>query len=80
MDSSQPIVLARQQESSWALRWSRDTNSTGAKRRIKGVLFTLAGIELFAAVEEIPNPQYTTAMLKTLEQDGWTPIPIPNES
>ena len=80
VDSSQPMVLARQQESSWALRWSRDTNSTGAEQQIKGVLFTLAGKELFAVVEKIPNPQYTTAMLKTLEQDGWTPIPIPNES
>ena len=80
VDSSQPIVLARQQESSWALHWSRDTKSTGAEQQIKGVLFTLAGKELFAVVEKIPAPQYTTAMLKTLEQDGWTPIPMSNES
>ena len=78
--SSQPTILVRQQESSWVLRWSRDTKPTDAEHRIQGILLTPAGKELVAVVEKIPNPQYTTAMLKTLEQDGWTPIPIPNES
>ena len=78
--SSQPTILVRQQESSWVLRWSRDTKPTDAEHRIQGILLTPAGKELLAVVEKIPNPQYTTAMLKTLEQDGWTPIPIPNES
>ena len=78
--SIEPVVPVRQQEIGWVLRWSSDTKRTNAPRRIKGILFTPAGKELFAVVEKIPDPQYTTAMLKTLEQDGWTPIPISNES
>ena len=79
MSSSQPIVPVRQQESSWALHWSDDPKRTDSDRRIKGILFTPAGIELFAVVEKIPNPPYTEAMLKTLGQEGWTVIPLSNE-
>ena len=78
--SRQPIVAVRQQESAWLLRWSGDTKPNDEAYRIKGVLFTPTGRELFAVVKKTPNPAYTAAMLKTLEQDGWTTIPFSNES
>ena len=80
VNSNQPIVSVRQQESSWELHWSHDTKRTDSDSRIKGILFTPAGRELFAVVEKIPNPPYTEAMLKTLGQEGWTVIPLSNES
>ena len=78
--SGQPTVAVRQQESAWLLRWVDDTKPTDEAHRINGVLFTPAGKELFAVVQKTPNPAYTAAMLKTLEQDGWTTIPFSNES
>ena len=76
LDSSQPGLLVRQQESAWLLRWSDDAKQTASNQRIKGILFTPAGKELFAVVQKIPNPAYTTAMLKALEQEGWAATPI----
>ena len=73
-------ILVRQQESAWLLRWASDTKSNDTPHRIKGVLFTPAGKELFAVVQKTPNPAYTAAMLKTLEQDGWTTIPVFSQS
>ena len=80
--SRQPIVAVQQQELAWLLRWAVDTKPNDATHRIKGILFTPAGKELFAVVQKTPNPAYTSAMLKTLEQDGWTtiPLPLPGES
>ncbi len=77
--ANQRKILVRQQESAWLLRWG-DTKPNDAAHRIKGILFTLAGEELFAVVQKTPNPAYTAAMLKTLEQDGWTTIPLSRES
>ena len=76
----QPRGPYRQQESAWLLRWTDDTKPNDAAHPINGVLFTPAGKELFAVVQKTPNPAYTAAMLKTLEQDGWTTIPVFGES
>ena len=75
--AKQPGIPVRQQESAWVLRWTGDTN---AAHQIKGILFTPAGKELFAVVQQTPNPAYTEAMLKTLNQGGRTTIPLPSES
>ena len=74
-DLGQPIFPIRQKESTWLLGWSDDTKRTDANHRIKGILFTPAGKELFAVVEKTPNPEYTAAMLKALEREGWTVVP-----
>ena len=79
-DSSKLTFVVRHQESSWLLRWSDETERPGADHRINGILFTPAGKELFAVVQKVPNPSYTAATLKTLEQDGWTVIPLTNGS
>ena len=78
--SSQPRVAFRQQESTLLLRWSDDSKRTDTDHRIEGILFTLAGKELFAVVKKTPNPAYTAAMLKALKQGGWTAILLSNES
>ena len=78
--SSQPIVEVQQQELTWLLRWAGVTKPNDTAHRIKGILFTPAGKELFSVVQKIPNPAYTAAMLKTLEQDGWTTLPPSGES
>ena len=74
--SSQPTVAVRQQELAWLLRWSDDTKRTDGDHLIRGILFTPAGKELFAAVEKIPNMAYTTDMLEALKEDGWTANPL----
>lgn len=66
--SGQIRVIVRQQELAWVLDRTADSKPTP---RIGGILLTPAGEELFAVVEKIPNPAYTAAMLKTLEDDGW---------
>ena len=66
----------RQQEAIWSLRFPDSKN----QHRIQGILFTPAGKELFPVVEKIPIPAYTEAMLKTLEQEGCTMIPLAHES
>ena len=66
-----------QQESTWLLQWSGNTEPTNRQHRLKGILFTPAGKELFAAVQKVPNPAYTAAMLQALKQDGWTMTPLP---
>ena len=78
--ATQPGIPVRQQESAWLLRWSDDNKRTNADHQIKGILFTPAGKELFSVVQKIPNPAYTEAMLKALRQEGWTAIPLSNES
>ena len=80
LSAGHPIVAVRQQESVWLLRWGGDTQPNDAAHRLNGILFTPAGKELFAIVQKTPNPEYTAAMLKTLEQDGWTTTPLPDES
>ena len=77
---SQPMITVRQQEMSWILRSSDDNKQTESVHRIEGILFTTAGKELFAIVEKIPNPAYTTAMSKHLERRGWTAVPVSNRS
>ena len=78
--SSQPTVLVRHQESSWLLQWVPKSQRTDSEGRIKGILLTPAGKELFQVVEKIPNPTYIEAMLKTLEQEGWTVLPVSSGS
>ena len=73
VDSSQ-LAIVRQQELTWSLHWSDDTKP----HRIKGILFTLAGKELFPVVEKIPNPAYTAAMVKALGEAGCTAVPLSN--
>ena len=75
-----PKVGVRQQNSAWALRWSDETQGPDAVHPMSGILFTPAGEELFAVVEKTPNPAYTAAMLKALEQGGWTVILPTKES
>ena len=79
-DSNQPIVVGRQQNLTWLLRRSDNNKGTSKDFQIKGILLTPAGKELFAVVQQIPNPAYTTAMLKALEQEGWTVTPVSNAS
>ena len=76
VNPSHPLVQARHQELSWILRRSEDTN---VLPRIKGILFTPAGKELFAVVHKIPMLEYRVAMLKTLEVEGWTVIPVSDQ-
>ncbi|MYC38094.1 MAG: DUF2806 domain-containing protein [Chloroflexi bacterium] len=76
--SGELVVLTKQQESTWLLRWSNGSKRSDEDHRIKGILFTPAGAELFAVVEKIPNPEYTAAMLKSLKQDGWVAVPVTN--
>ena len=78
--SSLPKVGVRQQNLAWALRWSDETQGPDAVHLMSGILFTPAGKELFAVVEKTPNPAYTAAMLKALEQGGWTVILPTKES
>ena len=75
LNPGQPFFGVRQQQSSWILRWSDDNTRTDRRYRIRGILFTPAGRELFAVVEKTPNPAYTAAMLKSLEEEGWTVLP-----
>ena len=76
LDSSQPGLLVRQLETAWLLRWSGEAKQADSNQRIRGILFTPAGKELFAVVQKIPIPAYTSAMLKALEQEGWAVTPI----
>ena len=69
-----------QQGLAWVLRWSDDNKQTDADHQIEGILFTLAGKELFPVVQKTPNPAYTAAMLKALGQGGCTVVPLSNES
>ena len=73
-------VAFRQQKLAWLLGRSDDNKGTDAEHSINGVLFTSAGNELFAVVQKNPNPAYTSAMLKALEQEGWTAIPLSMKS
>ena len=76
-DLSKSLVMVRQQESCWLLQRPDDTKKSGPRGRIKGLLLTLAGEELFNVVQKSPDPAYTAAMLKTLGQNGWTVTPLP---
>ena len=75
VDSSR-LEVVRQHELTWLLHWSDETK----RHRIKGILFTPAGKELFPVVQKISNPAYTAAMLKALQQEGCTAGPISNKS
>ena len=72
---SSRLMFAQYQSSRWLMRWSGDNKQVS----IKGILFTPAGRELFAVVEKIPVPAYTEAMLKALEQEGCTMVPLAKE-
>ena len=72
--SSSQEGIVRQRELAWLLRWPEGTKH----HQIKGILFTLAGQELFPVVEKIPNPAYIAAMVKALGQEGCTVTPFPN--
>lgn len=74
--SSNQLTIVRQQESTWLM----NRNGGSEQFRIKGILLTSAGKELFAVVEKIPVPAYTAAMLKSLEKDGYTLNLIANET
>ena len=80
LNSGQLVLPVRHQDSTWLLRWTDLSKPTKTERRIRGILFTPAGEELFAVVQEIPTPAFTAAFLKSLEQDGWTVNSISNET
>ena len=75
-----PKIAIQQQDLTWLLHRTNESEIDDAGHPISGILFTPAGEELFAAVEKIPNPQYTAAMLRALDQEGWTTIPLYNAS
>ena len=75
-DSNRPIVPVRQHESRWELHWSGTAKGINEEFRISGILFTPAGYELFPVVEKVRNTEYTAAMLKSLENDGWTVVSV----
>ena len=74
--NSSQLTIVRQQELAWALRFPADST----QHRIKGILLTPAGEELFSIVEKMPIPAYREAMLKTLEKGGFTVTPLSNIS
>ena len=76
VNPSQPTIAIRQQELMWLLSWSNENTPPPATLRLKGVLFTPAGKELYPVVQKTPLPAYTAAMLKTLEQPGWKLTPL----
>ena len=73
-------VRVRQQNSAWTLLWSNETQGPDAVRPMHGILLTPAGEELFAVVEKTPNPEYTIAMVRALELEGWEVISSSKES
>ena len=73
-------VRVRQQNSAWTLLWSNETQGPDAVRPMHGILLTPAGEELFAVVEKMPNPEYTIAMVRALELEGWEVISSSKES
>ena len=79
VESSQSILIVRQHEATWHLRRSGSVSEADGRARIKGILLTPAGKEIFAVVQKNPNSAYTQAMLKALEQDGWTAAQVPYE-
>lgn len=70
------MIVVRQQELIWALHWTDGSKRSSESHRIKGILFTPAGKELFPVVQKVPNPTYTAAMLESLKQEGWTATPV----
>ena len=76
VDQVMPIIAVRQREVSWVLRWNAVSKPVSESYRIRRILFTLAGKELFSVVEKVPMPDYSAAMLKTLQKDGWAVTPI----
>ena len=74
--SNQTLIAVRQQDMAWMLRRSDNDKRTNETCRIKGILFTPAGKELFPIVQKIPNPKYTAAMLASLKQEGWAVTPV----
>ena len=66
----------------WLLRWSGEAKQADSNQRIRGILFTPAGKELFRGRAEDPQSQrIPSAMLKALEQEGCTAVtPISNKS
>ena len=71
-DTTESNLMVRQHGTYWLLRKSDTAKRTAGHGRIKGILFTPAGKELFAVVQKRPSPAYTSAMLKALGQEGWT--------
>ena len=78
--ASQSGFTVQQQKSAWLLRWAGEIKPNDTVYGIGGILFTPAGEELFAVVQKTPNLAYTAAMLKTLELDRWTVVPLSDES
>ena len=68
---SQPMVRVQHQELTLILCRSNDETRNDTTHRIRGILFTTAGKELFAVVEKTPVPEYREAMVTSLEQEGW---------
>ena len=68
---SQPMIPVQHQELTLILRRPNDETPNDRTHRIRGILFTTAGKELFAVVEKTPVPEYREAMVTSLEQEGW---------
>ena len=71
-----PIFLTRHQDKTWLMEPKTETTLENPSVPIRGILFTLAGEELFRAVERIPVPEYTKAMFEDLEKQGWNVRPV----
>ena len=65
------------QERTWFMQPSVGSESSTGNRRIRGLLFTPAGAELFRVVDQIPLPKYTEALLQHLTKQGWDIRPGP---
>ena len=68
---SQPMIPVQHQELTLILRRPNDETPNDRTHRIRGILFTTAGKELFAVVEKTPVPEYREAMVTSLEKEGW---------
>ena len=77
---SRPFIPAQHQELTLTLHRSDAEIRNGATHRIRGLLLTPAGKELFAVVEKTPAPEYRAAMLISLEQEGWTVTQVSSPS
>ena len=70
--ATKPFFVATHQGQTWLLESSTETTS----HTIKGILFTPAGEELARVVDRIAVPEYTEAMFKDLEKQGWEVRPV----
>ncbi len=76
-ENPRPMFVAQHQGQAWLLVSKTETTADNPYHPINGILFTPAGEELFRVVERIPVPEYTAAMFKDLDKQGWVVRPNP---